>query len=462
MKGQEKFNRFIERFPHDHTFFFNRPHWTRRNFFQWMGGGVVGSYLAKDLAAQVVTQNPVTPANKAKNCIFILLAGAPSHTDTFDLKVISGTTPSSFNPAKIGDILWPAGLMPKLADHVNEMAIVRSVRTWALQHTLGQTWLQVGRNPAGVLGAIAPNIGSIVAIEKAKERKKSDSFPTFLALNSGNAIGSGYLAASYAPIKFDPAASGFPDTKNPDGETRFNQKWDLLHKLDGKLRTASPYGKALQDYDEFYDAGKAMMFNPVVDAAFRFDATESARYGTSGFGNACLVANKVLAANAGTRYVQITFGSWDHHQNIYGANNLPRMATQFDAGLSTLLADMKKNGTLDETLVVVMGEFGRTVGALTGQGGRDHFLQQFVMFAGGGVKGGRAIGTTDDTGSATVDPGWSGNRDVKPEDVEATIYSALGINWTTVRYDDPFKRGFEYVPKVNNDDAYAPISEIWK
>lgn len=92
------------------------------------------------------------------------------------------------------------------------------------------------------------------------------------------------------------------------------------------------------------------------------------------------------------------------------------------------------------------GEFGRTTGPVTAAGGRDHLLQQTVVFAGAGVHGGKVIGATNAAGSDTVDFGWSRQRYVKPEDVEATIYSAMGINWTTVRCDDPFHRGFEYVP----------------
>ena len=126
-------------------------------------------------------------------------------------------------------------------------------------------------------------------------------------------------------------------------------------------------------------------------------------------------------------------------------------------GLAYLL---KQDGLLDRTLLVMAGEFGRTVGRLTAQAGRDHFLQQFCMLAGGGVKGGRAIGATDASGSATTDPGWSRNRDVRPEDIEATIYSALNINWTTVRRDDPFGRGFEYVP-FSAQDLYGPVNELW-
>ena len=131
-----------------------------------------------------------------------------------------------------------------------------------------------------------------------------------------------------------------------------------------------------------------------------------------------------------------------------------------DDGYAALVDDLKRDGLLGETLIVLMGEFGRTVGPLSPQAGRDHYLQQFVAFAGGGVRGGKVIGATDPTGAFTVEAGWHRDRDVRVEDVEATLYSALGINWTNVRYDDPFGRGFEYVPK-SKDDVYGPIDELW-
>ena len=173
----------------------------------------------------------------------------------------------------------------------------------------------------------------------------------------------------------------------------------------------------------------------------------------------------MLQANAGTRFVQITQGGWDMHSNIYQANNLnPASPTNLgailDNGLGTLLADLESSGLLSQTLVVIMGEFGRTVGNLTGGQGRDHYPQMSVAFAGAGIHGGRAIGATNDSGAITADPGWSAQRDVRPEDVEATIYSAMGIDWTTIRYDDPFKRGFEYVPFASSG-VYKPIDELW-
>lgn len=449
-----------EPYPHPHQTFFSRPHWTRRAFFQ-LTGGVVGSFLTSRYArADAVSTAAVATRNTAKNVIFILLAGAPSHTDTFDLKVVPGVTPDSFAPANVNGILWPTGLMPKLAANLPDMAIVRSMRAWALVHSLAQTWTQIGRNPAAALGNIAPNIGSIVAIEKDQERLPSQTFPTFLALNSAGAAGPGYLSAEFGPFKVAPSTAGIPNTRNPDGQSRFNDRWSLLHQLDDPLRVNSPLGKPLEDYDNFYQAAQGLMYNPVVDQAFRYTAADSLRYGNTGFGNSCLVALQVLKANQGTRFIEITQGGWDMHLNIYANGQLPALGKLLDDGLSALLGDLKSSGMLDQTLVVMAGEFGRTVGPLTSGKGRDHFVQQFSVFAGGGIKGGQTLGVTNSDGSDTLDYGWSRSRYVRPEDVEATIYSALGIDWTTIRYDDPFHRGFEYVP-FSQQDLYGPINELW-
>src|SRR6202171_3105270 len=202
MSDLDKFTQFRYRHPPPHVTFFNRPHFTRRRFFEVLGTGVVGSYLVGKVAeADGTTQPGATTQNTAKNCIFILMAGAPSHTDTFDLKVVNGVTPASFMPQSNNGIMWPTGLMPKLGNMLGDFAIIRSMRAHGLVHTLGQTWTQIGRNPAAALGNIAPHIGSVVAIEKDKERTKGQIFPAFLALNSNNAIGSGYLPAIYAPFK---------------------------------------------------------------------------------------------------------------------------------------------------------------------------------------------------------------------------------------------------------------------
>ena len=460
---QEKINRWLKDHPWTYPVFFRRPHWTRRHFFQMVGGGVTGAFLAERYAkaGAVTTNSGAVTKNTAQNMIFILMAGAPSHTDTFDFKMINGVTPSSFAPASIDGLAFPTGLMPKLAAMTSDFAIVRSVQSHALVHSLCQTWVQIGRNPVAALGNIAPNIGSVVAIEKDPERTPSQIFPSFVALNSGGGVTQGYFPASYAPFKVTPATTGIANTTNSTGQTRFQNRYNLLNTLDGSLRTNAPNGVQESDYNEFYINAKQMMYNPVVNQYFGYTTADSARYGNTGTGNAMLVASQVLKANQGTRFIQITSNDgWDMHQNIYTAGNLPAKAKIIDDGLSALIGDLKANGLYDSTMIVMFGEFGRTVGPLTAAAGRDHWPQQFCFFGGGGVKGGTIVGQTNATGSDTIDYGWSQQRYVYPEDIEATIYSAMGIDWTTVRHDDPLGRGFEYVPTTGAFPFY-PVHELW-
>ena len=140
------------------------------------------------------------------------------------------------------------------------------------------------------------------------------------------------------------------------------------------------------------------------------------------------------------------------------------LGAQLDNGVSALISDLEASGLLNETMIVMLGEFGRTPGGITAALGRDHYVLQTAVFAGAGITGGKVIGATSADGSTVTDYGWhvsngSGPRYVYPEDVEATIYDAMGIDWTTVRHDDPTGRGFEYVPlSVGN---YGPINELW-
>jgi hypothetical protein len=470
----KKYEALAQQYPHKHVPFFNRPDLTRRRFFEIAGAGVVGSYLAGKVEAAETLPSGATVQNTAQNCIFILLTGAISPWDSFDLKNINGATPAAFQPTTINGTAWPAGLLPKLGQQLGNMVLVRSMSAHALVHSLGQTWSQIGRNPAAALGNIAPNIGSVVAIEKDPLRTPGQVFPAFVALNSPSGVGQGYFDTTYAPFRINEPAntttSGIPDTANVNGQTNFNTMFTRMHQYDDALRVNSPYGPTVAGYDAFYAAAQGMMYNPAVNQAFNFSAADSTRYGASTFGNSCLIAKQILAANQGTRFIQISYGSWDMHQDIYGTknpkgNNMFTMAPALDNGVSALLADLQSSGLLNETLVVMVGEFGRTPGGLTPAGGRDHYLLQTAAFAGAGIKGGKVIGATSADGSTNTDFGWNGSggsgpRNVWPEDVEATIYSALGIDYLKVRMDDPFHRGFEYVPFAN-EGTYGPVNELW-
>jgi hypothetical protein len=446
------------------TLFWRKPHLGRRVFFRHLAGAVGGYMLLPSNPGETLARG-AEPIAKASNCIFILLSGGASHIDTFDLKT-GAWTPASFSPTWFDSLYWPQGLLPKTAEHLDSIAVVRSVRSWAAVHDLARNWVQIGRNPVSSTSRIAPHIGSVVSLEMAA-RSSGRTLPVFMALNSGtNVPGPGYLAPEHAPFFVDATGNGLGNTTHPDGAAVFDRRYDLLLKLEAEERSHNELGAGTREMMQFNQSARQLMYNSTVDATFRFTTDERARYGNSNFGNACLAARNLLRNQLGTKFIQISLGGWDNHANIYqgpfNAANANSLARQFDAGLGALLGDLKTSALLDQTLVFCIGEFGRTVGPLNSGAGRDHFLQQAVLFAGAGIRGPKVIGSTDDQGRATAEPGWSGERDIRAEDIEATIYSALGIDWMTVRRDDPLGRGFEYVPLSSSQNLYAPLHELWR
>src|SRR4051812_43410510 len=193
----------------------------RRLFFKIAGTGVAGYFASPMMtfAQSTVTSNPqATIFNTAKNVIFVLLPGAPSQTDTFDLKV-GAWTPKDFMPVTINGVDWPGGLLNALAGvfSLNKFSIIRSCQSTALVHALLQNWTQIARNPTGATGKIAPNIGSIVALELEKQRLSNQKLPGFLSLNGGGSLaGPGYFSGKYAPFDVTPAAGGLTNLTNPD------------------------------------------------------------------------------------------------------------------------------------------------------------------------------------------------------------------------------------------------------
>lgn len=457
----------------DGSSLFSGEGFSRRNFLRIGGTALVASWFADVIAPPLVYgATSVNPSlrNTARNCIFIFLSGGPSQVDTWDLKE-GAWTPGDFAATSYGDIRWPQGLLPKTAAHLGKLALIRTGMAWAAVHPLAEKWAQISRNPSGATGGFAPHIGAVVSLETQLRRSPSDVLPGFVSLGRTMA-GAGYFSAKYAPFAITANQNGLTSLAHPDGAQRLEERWSLLQSMD-RARIDGTLGRDATDMASFYNQAKVLIDTPGINQIFSFTAEERARYGATAFGDSLVVARNIIAANRGARFVHVTHGGWDHHDNIYNKaanNSLYTQSKTLDDGLGPLLSDLAAmpgsvagKTLLDETLVVILGEFGRTVGALKGtaeEGGRDHYLRMSVVMAGGGVRGGRAIGVTDAVGDRAVDYGWNENRDIRPEDVTATIYSALGIDYTIMRPDDPLGRGFEYVPFAK-DGTYKPVEELF-
>lgn len=439
------------------TQFWKSPHFSRRIFFRHICSAVGGYFVLPQRPFETVA-HAAAPIARAKNVIFILLSGAPSHSDTFDLKE-GAWTPAFLAPASYGGIRFPQGLLPKLAEQLDNIALVRSVRAWAAVHELGQTWVQIARNPTSAIARIAPHIGSVVSLE-LQSPDSDNSLPAYVSLNPNRQPVNGYLEPKHSPFFISPFGAGLRTASHPAGSATFDRRYALLQELDAEMKESGTFGGGFAEMATFHTAARKLMYNAATEAIFTFDQAQRVAYGNTPFGNACITARNLLRAKLGTRFVQITLGGWDHHVNIYQPNaNLQAMSRTLDNGLGALIADLKSEGLLEETLIVAMGEFGRTVGALNASAGRDHFLTQSVLFAGAGIRGKHTIGVTDGEARNIVETGWSQEREIRAEDIAATIYSALGIDWTK-EIASPVGRTFEYVPKTDSLD-YQPVGELW-
>jgi uncharacterized protein (DUF1501 family) len=201
---------------------------------------------------------------------------------------------------------------------------------------------------------------------------------------------------------------------------------------------------------------------------------ERARYGENEVGLGCLLARNLVKADAGTRYIHIRHSGWDHHKKIFdhkAGTNHYKHCNDLDRAVANLLRDLANQPSstssgktlLDETLVIVATEFGRVPGPLNGVAGRHHFNGSYIgLFAGGGVKGGQIIGKTDAHGEKVLETGWKYKGQMKTENIYATAYSALGIDWRKEITNTPSKRTYRYVDPLGAtemciDDEIAPL-----
>lgn len=438
----------------------------RRDFIRNCGLGMMGLTALTSRAGQkprTLNAGKVAPRGSARNVVLVFLAGAPSHVDTFDLK-LGSWTPADFDPGKVGNIELAGGLFPNLLQQTDKFSILRAIQGNEAVHQRASYLFETAHTFNPAFAKEQPHIGSLMAYELANQRRDSDILPTFIAMN-GLVQGPGMLSSAHAAFPFS-AENGVPGLTHPGGEALFAKRYAALQRFDANHRfVEAPQGAALSDYHAFYTQGEQLMYEPTSEAVFTLTDEDRLRYGDNDVGAAAAVGFRALQADRGTRVVQIVQGGWDHHFDIYDPNqnnDLYSLSQQLDQALATMLVDLAAapgshgGSLLDETLVVVTGEFGRTPGEVPRfNAGRDHYPYAWsALMAGGGIVPGQTFGATDTEGWTIVDPFWSQPRYITIQDVIATMYSSLGIDWSKTIADTPSGRVYEYTPAEGGQAGY--------
>jgi len=432
---------------------------TRRELFRIGGVSLSGYWFLPLLQpSSARAEEKVSPRGSARFVIFVMLDGGQSHVDTWDLKE-GKWTPQDFDIQDVKPgVKWPMALHPRLAKQLDRVALVRSMEAWDSVHGRAQYYIQAAHSLNPALQKEIPAVGSVVAYEWASHRRDSDTMPPYVALNvtqsQAGLLRSGFLPATYSPFHIDTATGLNAYTMTEDSRTEFQRRWRLLQSFDARLRNDSSLAaKAYRDYHNYYEGAVSMMSDNRAAKVFAIDPVDRERYGKTITGDAAIIARNLVEADAGTHFIFLQQYGWDHHKDIYDRKNLYQHSWELDPALASLIEDLatrkRSDGRtlLSETMVICMGEFGRTPGDLTsGLNGRDHYQYAMTaLMAGGGIKGGQIIGKTDETGSKVLDSEWGARRSIYMEDVATTIYSAMGIDWKKSIKETPSGREFYYI-----------------
>ncbi len=411
---------------------------TRRNSLQLGLGALLGTSFVGSLQALAESKHSGQgPVAKANRCILIWMDGGPTHFETFDPKP---DAPLEYR-GEFSDIATSvSGVaysehMVKLAASLNDYAMIRSIRHDQGNHGAGNHYMMTGAPPripvgCGAFVSFHPSMGSVVA----KELGRDNGLPPYFSMpQMSRSGGPSFLGAKYAPfvVADDPNRDKFKvrDVALPRELTdlRFTSRTDLRAKIDKMVRlNDEAAGDPVLAFDQYFQQGHTLVTSPEAQKAFDIEqesAETRERYGRDGFGQRCLLARRLV--EAGVPFVTVYDGGWDHHSDLFGA--LRKRLPSWDNSVATLIQDLKERGLLETTLVVALGEFGRTpkISTLSGQSkaGRDHWANAMsVLMAGGGTPGGTVVGATDRKGFSAVD------RVLSPENFVSTIYHKLGID----------------------------------
>ena len=399
--------------------------YSRRGFLQVGMLGGLGLTLPQFLKmeARGAQKDYETREGVAKSVIQIFLPGGMAHQESWDPKPYAPSEYrgpfSTINTSIKGERF--SQYMKQTAKVADKMTIIRSMAHGEAAHERGTHNMFTGYKPSPALEY--PSMGAVVAHELGTR----NSLPPYVCVpNVPNEFAnSGYLSSAYGPfaIGSEPSRGDFKvrDLNMPGGvdDKRFSRRRNLLDTVDNHFRELEK-SDALESMDAFYQHAYSLISSQQAREAFNLKAEKEEvrnKYGMNQPGQRMLLARRLV--EAGTRFVSLTTGGWDHHDNI--KNAMSRQLPPVDQAIATLISDLDERGLLDSTLVMVTSEFGRTP-KINGTGGRDHWPRVFsVALAGGGTHRGMIYGSSDALGAEPEE-----DR-VEIEDLATTVYNQLGI-----------------------------------
>ncbi|MCA9245820.1 MAG: DUF1501 domain-containing protein [Planctomycetales bacterium] len=386
---------------------------SRRDFLRVGSLGLAGLSLPNLWRARALA-NQGGQSIENKSVIWIWLSGGPTHIETFDPKM---TAPSEYRSI-LGEAKTPlpgvtlGGCFPRMASVADKMAIVRSFAHGNSSHGSATTWVMTGYNDRL---AMKPSLGSIVA--KTRGLTHPDTgMPTYVGMGNLRSGGPGWLGAAYKP--FDPQGQARKNMNEIVAADRLGGRRGLLHELDSINRRLDASGM-MEGIDGFEQQAFELITGSARDAfdVQKEDRRLRDRYG-KGLGENLLKARRLCEAGCG--FVTISYGGWDMHGGI--EKGMKKSAGQLDQGVSALVSDLDERGMLDDTLVVVTGEFGRTP-RINKKGGRDHWGRLCTLaLAGGGLHMGQVIGESSPRAEVPA------STAVLPQDLMATILRMFAID----------------------------------
>lgn len=411
---------------------------SRRSCLQLGLAGFLGAGFTDLLQLRASAGETSNPAAKAKSCILVWLDGGPTHYETFDPKPEAPhEVRGEFNAidTKVAGVQFSEH-MTRLAGLADKLAIIRSIRHEQGNHGAGNHYMMTGAPPripvgCGAFVSYHPSMGAVASYVRGNQ----DGLPGYFSIPSMTRSGGpNFLGAQYAPfvVPDDPNSGHFRvrDVALPQAiaQDRFSHRRELRTQVDRLPRIPD---KAAADpvvtLDEYYRQGYDLVASPQAQKAFDIhsEAPEVRdRYGRNSFGQRVLLARRLV--EAGVPFITLNEGGWDHHTNLF--TTLKDRLPKFENSIATLIEDLSERGLLDSTLVVVLGEFGRTP-KINKDAGRDHWSNAMsVMMAGAGTPGGVVVGATDRAGYSAVD------RVLSPENFVSTVYTKLGINPDQILY----------------------------